>query len=153
MLTLAAASPTVAPERRWLSPGRSGFERCPDRRRADRDPAAQPRPRSDARHRRHRGRWHLEREPARARARLVLRALHPVSPAAASNVIGVGVTPVLTLTLVSQPPVRLAGTVLPPKRLVTLDTYRVVDGGRRLIQRQQYVLGGGAAGAWTRTYC
>ena len=42
---------------------------------------------------------------------VVLRALHRAAPAAASNVIGVGVTPALTLTLVSQPPVRVTGTV------------------------------------------
>ena len=74
---------------------------------------------------------------------VVLRALHPVSPAAASNVIGVGVEPVLTLTLVSQPPVRITGTVLPPKRNVTLDTYRLVNGQRRLIGRRRIRTSGG----------
>jgi N-acetylmuramoyl-L-alanine amidase-like protein len=74
---------------------------------------------------------------------VVLRALHPVAPAAASNVIGVGVAPVLTLTLVSQPPVRVTGTVLPAKRQVTLDVYRVVNGRRRPIQRRRIRTSGG----------
>ena len=74
---------------------------------------------------------------------VVLRALHPVSPAAASNVIGVGVEPVLTLTLMSQPPVRITGTVAPPKRNVTLDTFRLVNGQRRLIQRRRIRTSGG----------
>jgi hypothetical protein len=67
----------------------------------------------------------------------VLRALHPVAPAAASNVIVVAVQPILTLMLVSQPPVRVTGTVVPPKPIVTLDSYRVVNGHRQLIHRRR----------------
>ncbi len=74
---------------------------------------------------------------------VVLRALHRVVPAAASNVIGVGVTPALTLSLVSQPPVRVTGTVLPPKPNVTLDSYRVVNGARRLVHRRRIRTSGG----------
>lgn len=63
----------------------------------------------------------------------VLRALHPVAPAAASNVIGVGVLPILTLGLASSAPVRVSGTINPPKPRVMLDVYRLVNGRRRLL--------------------
>jgi len=74
---------------------------------------------------------------------VVLRALHSVAPAAASNVIGVAVTPMVTLTLVSQPPVRISGTVVPPRPVLTLDTYRVVNGSRHLVRRRRIRTSGG----------
>lgn len=70
----------------------------------------------------------------------ILRALHPVAPAAASNVISVGVKPVLTLSLASPPQttsLQLTGTIAPPKPKVTLDVYRLVGGRRRLIHSRR----------------
>ncbi len=64
---------------------------------------------------------------------MVLRALYPVAPAAVSNVIVVGVTPQLTLSLASSSPVRVSGTIAPAKRRVLLDIYRLVRGRRRLV--------------------
>ncbi len=66
----------------------------------------------------------------------VLRALHPVAPAAASNVIAVGLEPVLTLVLAASAPVTVSGTVNPSKPRVTLYIYRVVNGRRRLVHRK-----------------
>jgi hypothetical protein len=66
----------------------------------------------------------------------VLRALHASAPAAASNVIGVGVVPIITLTAVSTSPLRLSGTVTPAKPHVILDVYELVGGRRRLRHSQ-----------------
>jgi hypothetical protein len=66
----------------------------------------------------------------------VLRALHASAPAAASNVIGVGVMPVITLSVVSTSPLRLGGTVIPAKPHVILDVYELVDGRRHLRHSQ-----------------
>ncbi len=66
----------------------------------------------------------------------VLRALHAVAPAAASNVIEVGVVPQVTLALASAPgaPVRVSGTVAPARRRLTLDIYRLAGGKRHLVR-------------------
>jgi hypothetical protein len=68
----------------------------------------------------------------------VLRALHAGAPAAASNVISVGVMPIITLTAVSASPLRLSGTVTPVKPHVILDVYELV-GGRRHLRHSQSV--------------
>ena len=57
---------------------------------------------------------------------LVLRALHAPAPAVTSDVVEIGVAPVLTLTLVSSYPPRVTGTVTPAKARVTIDVYRDV---------------------------
>jgi N-acetylmuramoyl-L-alanine amidase len=66
----------------------------------------------------------------------VLRALHASAPAAASNVIDVGLMPVITLTAVSTSPLRLSGTVTPAKPHVILDVYELVSGRRHLRHSQ-----------------
>jgi N-acetylmuramoyl-L-alanine amidase len=66
----------------------------------------------------------------------VLRALHRRRPAAASNVVAVWVEPVITLKVISSAPLKLAGTVTPAKRRITLDVYEVVNGRRRLKHSQ-----------------
>lgn len=77
----------------------------------------------------------------------VLRALHPVAPAAASNVIAVGVQPLLTLALASSAPVTVSGTVNPPKPRVKLYIYRLVNGRRRLLHSKTVRARGGAFSA------
>src|ERR1019366_2894471 len=55
-----------------------------------------------------------------------LRVLHRVAPAAVSDVALIGVLPVLTLSLESQSPLRVMGTVNPVKRTVWVDVYQRV---------------------------
>jgi hypothetical protein len=74
---------------------------------------------------------------------MVLRALHPVAPAAASRALTIGVRPILTLTLVAQSPVRVSGTISPARQRVTLDIYRLVHGRRRLFASKKVRAFGG----------
>jgi hypothetical protein len=60
---------------------------------------------------------------------LLVRALHAVRPAVVSDVVEIGVRPVITLKLVSSYPPRVTGTVTPFEAKVVLDVYR--DLGRR----------------------
>lgn len=60
-----------------------------------------------------------------------LRVLHRVAPAAVSDVALIGVLPVLTLSLESQSPLRVMGTVNPVKRTVWVDVYQLVGRHRR----------------------
>ena len=76
----------------------------------------------------------------------VLRALHATSPAAVSNLVVVGVAPVLTLTLASSAPLRVTGTVLPAKP-VTVSVYKVAKGRRKLIWSRRLAAGGGTFSA------
>jgi hypothetical protein len=55
---------------------------------------------------------------------VVLRAVYAAAPAAVSDVVVVGVLPVITLTLASTAPLRVSGTVQPAKRHVTISVYR-----------------------------
>jgi hypothetical protein len=74
----------------------------------------------------------------------ILRALHADQPASASNVVYVGVAPVITLTLTSSAPVHVSGTVNPAsKRHVILDLYRLRKGRRHLIHSKQLPVIGG----------
>jgi hypothetical protein len=76
----------------------------------------------------------------------LVRALHPVAPAAVSGVADIEVLPVLTLTLASASPPRVTGTVTPGKPRVTLDIYRVSGGRRHLLtSRRVTVRRGGFA--------
>jgi hypothetical protein len=75
---------------------------------------------------------------------LILRALHAVQPAAASNVVYVSVAPVITLALSATSPARVSGTVDPAsKRHVILDVYRLRNGRRHLIHSKQLPVVGG----------
>ncbi len=74
---------------------------------------------------------------------LVVRALHPVTPAAASNVAYVGLEPVVTLSLASPSPPRVSGTITPPRPRVTLAVYRVVNGRRRFVRSRTIGAAGG----------
>ncbi len=76
----------------------------------------------------------------------VLRALHAVRPASVSNLVVIGVTPVLTLALASSAPVRVSGTVQPAKP-VTVSVYRLVKGKRKLVSTARLQAAGGAYNA------
>jgi hypothetical protein len=69
------------------------------------------------------GRWSAS---VVAEGNVVLRALHAARPAVVSDVVDLGVAPVLTLTLASSYPPRVTGTVTPPKAKVVIDVYRDV---------------------------
>jgi N-acetylmuramoyl-L-alanine amidase len=66
----------------------------------------------------------------------VLRALHASTPASVSNLLVIGVTPVLTLALASAAPVRVSGTVQPAKP-VTVSVYKLVRGRRKLVSSRR----------------
>jgi hypothetical protein len=72
----------------------------------------------------------------------VLRALHATAPAAVSDLVVVGVKPVLTLALVSSSPVQVTGTVQPAKP-VTVDVYKLVKGRRKLVSSRRVRAAGG----------
>jgi hypothetical protein len=82
---------------------------------------------------------------------LVLRALHRAAPASVSDVVVIDVAPALTLSLVSTSPLRVAGTVSPP-RPVTVDLYALAAGGRqRLLTSKRVAAVGGRFTAQLRT--
>ena len=62
-----------------------------------------------------------------------VRALYLQVPPAVSDVVTIGVAPVLTLAVVAGSPARVGGTVTPPKPRVTIATYRMVAGRQRLL--------------------
>ena len=66
----------------------------------------------------------------------VLRAVHAPSPASVSNLVVIGVQPVLTLALASSAPVRVSGTVKPAKP-VTVTVYKLVRGRRKLVSSRR----------------
>jgi hypothetical protein len=82
----------------------------------------------------------------------LLRALHAPAPASVSNVLHLGVAPAVTLGLDSISPLRVSGTINPPKRHVTLRIYRLGAGHRRLVKAKRVVVRQGrfAAGLPTR---
>ncbi|HWE11507.1 MAG TPA: N-acetylmuramoyl-L-alanine amidase [Solirubrobacteraceae bacterium] len=75
------------------------------------------------------GTWSATLAPATT---ALVRALHPAAPAAVSDLVEVDVAPVITLTLASTAPLRLAGTIAPSKRSVTLDVYKLSGPHRHL---------------------
>jgi hypothetical protein len=75
------------------------------------------------------GRWSAS---VVAERNVVLRALHAARPAVASDVVDLGVAPVLTLRLASSYPPRVTGTVTPAKAKVIIDVYRDVLGRKRI---------------------
>ena len=76
----------------------------------------------------------------------VLRALHATSPAAVSNLVVIGVTPVLTLAVASTAPLRVTGTVQPAKP-VTVNVYKLVRGRRKLVSSRRLKAAGGTFSA------
>ena len=76
------------------------------------------------------GTWSFTFNPA---VNALVRALHGEAPAAVSDVVAISVVPTLTLTLVSNQPLTVAGTVSPPGPRVTIDLYKFVHGRRRLM--------------------
>jgi hypothetical protein len=75
------------------------------------------------------GRWSA---PVVAGRTVLVGALHAVAPAVVSDVVAIGVAPVITLTLASTYPPRVTGTVKPAKAKVTVDVYRDVLGRTRI---------------------
>lgn len=61
----------------------------------------------------------------------LLRALHRPAPAVVSDVVGLSVAPIVTLSLVASVPLIVSGTVSPAGPGVTLQLYQVTGGGRR----------------------
>jgi hypothetical protein len=86
------------------------------------------------------GRWSAA---VLAERNLVVRALHLAAPAVASEVVSIGVRPVITLTLVSSFPARVTGTVTPAKATVTIDVYSDLLGRRRVSSTPVRVHSGG----------
>ena len=80
------------------------------------------------------GSWVATLTPARS---AVLRALHAVAPATVSELLLIGVAPVLTLAGASTSPLRVTGTVTPAERRVTLSVYKLSGGHRQLILTRQ----------------
>ncbi|HTP21953.1 MAG TPA: N-acetylmuramoyl-L-alanine amidase [Solirubrobacteraceae bacterium] len=76
------------------------------------------------------GTWSFTFNPA---VNALVRALHGEAPAAVSDVVAISVVPTLTLTLVANQPLTVAGTVSPPGPRVTIDLYKFVHGRRRLM--------------------
>lgn len=64
----------------------------------------------------------------------LLRALHRSAPAVVSDVVVLSVAPVVTLSLASEAPVIVSGTVNPAGARVTLDLYQVIAPGRRRLR-------------------
>jgi hypothetical protein len=73
----------------------------------------------------------------------VLRALHASRPASVSNLVVIGVTPVVTLTLVASAPVRVTGSIQPAKP-VTVSVYKLVKGRRKLVSSRRLKAASGA---------
>ncbi len=78
-----------------------------------------------------------------ATTNLLVRALHRDAPAAVSDVVAIDVAPVVTLTLGSEAPLVVSGTVSPPVHPVTVVLYKVVRGHRRVVASKQLPAVGG----------
>ncbi len=64
---------------------------------------------------------------------VVVRALHPAAPAAVSNLVAIGVTPVITLALAATSPLTVTGTIRPAKRTVTIAVYEQIGARRKAV--------------------
>ena len=82
---------------------------------------------------------------------MLLRALHEPAPAAVSDVAAVEVAPVLTLSLDSQAPLVVSGTVSPAVHPITVFLYKVVHGRRRLVVSKRVAAAGGQFHARLKT--
>jgi hypothetical protein len=77
----------------------------------------------------------------------VVRALHRPAPAAVSELVTIGVVPVLTLALTASSPPRVSGTITPAKAFVVIDTYELLARGRgRLLASRRVRVRGGRFG-------
>ncbi len=94
------------------------------------------------------GSWSYTFAPATS---ILLRALHQPAPAALSDVAAVEVAPTVTLTLDSQAPLVVSGTVSPAVHPVTVALYKFVHGRRRLIASKRVAAAGGQFHARLRT--
>jgi N-acetylmuramoyl-L-alanine amidase len=81
----------------------------------------------------------------------LVRALHRPAPAAVSDVVAIGVAPVLTLTLEQQAPLVVSGTVSPAVHPVTIVLYKVVHGRRRVVASRRLPAVGGQFHARLKT--
>jgi N-acetylmuramoyl-L-alanine amidase len=86
------------------------------------------------------GSWTATLTPSRS---LLVRALHRDPPAVVSDLVAIGLTPVMTLSLVSGSPLRVAGTIQPARRSVMLDVYRLNGPHRRLVLSRRAAVHGG----------
>ena len=77
---------------------------------------------------------------------VVLRALHAATPAIVSDLVVVGVTPVLTVAAPSTSPLRVTGTVTPAKPRVTISVYALSGGRRRLVLTEKVTVHQGRFG-------
>jgi hypothetical protein len=73
----------------------------------------------------------------------LVRALHRAAPTTTSDLAFVGAAPVVSLALDSSAPIRVSGTVSPPKRHVTVTVYGVRGGHRRLVASRRVAVRGG----------
>ena len=74
--------------------------------------------------RHHRGRRKLEHDAAPFQRSVVLRALYALAPAAVSDLVAIGVVPVITLTPGLGSPLRVSGTAA-AQAAVTIDVYQL----------------------------
>jgi hypothetical protein len=72
-----------------------------------------------------------------------LRALHRPAPAAVSDVAEIGVVPVIEASITSLVPLRVAGSVFPPKSHVRVDLFAAHGRRRRLVASKRVVVRGG----------
>jgi hypothetical protein len=82
---------------------------------------------------------------------MLVRALHRPAPATVSDVALVGVAPVITLQANALVPLRVSGTVSPPKRFVTVDLYALGDGHRRRVTSKRMTVKNGRFAGQIRT--
>jgi hypothetical protein len=83
------------------------------------------------------GTWSVPLAPTRGR---LVRAVHPVQPAAVSAVVRIGLKPVIELSYLA--PV-LRGTVRPARRSVLVDVYELTGAHRRRVSRRRVAVHGG----------
>jgi N-acetylmuramoyl-L-alanine amidase len=83
----------------------------------------------------------------------LVRAVHPVAPAAVSTLVGVEIAPAITLTVESTSPLTVAGTVHPPTKKATVDLFSVQPDGdwEPLLRKRVTVTPGGTFSATLAT--
>jgi hypothetical protein len=86
-----------------------------------------------------------------ATTNLFVRALHRPAPAVVSDVVAIAVAPTITLTLSSQAPLAVSGTVSPAVHPVTIALYKVAAGRRRLVASKRLPATGGQFHARLKT--
>ncbi|HYB29734.1 MAG TPA: N-acetylmuramoyl-L-alanine amidase [Solirubrobacteraceae bacterium] len=90
------------------------------------------------------GGWSFTLTPAQ---NVLVRVLHRPAPAAVSDVVALGVAPILNLTLESSSPLQVSGTVSPVGSPVTVDLYRVTGGRRHQVASKRVATAGGTFAA------